>query len=261
MAEKTTRNNPLDAAGIRLAPTPINAESVAALPSVRQEFVIQPRLEVESSDNASKPATVSTEHDFQPKKKDISKRWKRRRVSVNVALGIVMFILSSVILLQYILGAFPKVVDKLNTENFMLLPEQFGAVNNIVSTINLCSKAGWTSDAAKMAWLYCVPSLILLVGLIGVFVNFIKSITGMCGVIKPRRYFVPALIYLLMVLALLVMCLVGAPSVGVEQIEFVSIFKGYKTSEMFSILVFSLGYFLVSVICSWIASEKYGYLK
>ncbi len=263
MAEKTKRNRSVDDAGIRLAPAPLHGEGSVSMPSVKQQFVISPELKIDApTDEAKGAATVSTEDDFQPKKKDVSKKWKRRRRSKNLALGIVMLLLSSVILLQYILGALNGVADKVNIVHFVLVPKELGALNNIVETIKTSISSGWSSKAAKDAWINCVPSLLLTVGLFAVFTNLIRSLTGLFGAVKPRRYLPSALVYLFSALAVLIIYLVGAPSLGVARINFVAdVIKGYQTSELFGILVFALGYFVVSVVCTWISSEKYGYLK
>ena len=263
MAEKTKRNRSVDDAGIRLAPAPLHGERSVTMPSVRQEFVIAPELRLDApTDEAPQTATVSTEHDFQPKKKDVSKKWKRRRRSKNIAFGVVMLLLSGVILLQYILGAIGGVAEKVNTLHIVLVPDELGALNNIVEAFKLSMDAGWRSAACKEAWISCLPSLILSVGLIAVFVNLIKSLAGLFGAVKPRRYLPAALVYLLSAFAVLIIYLVGAPSLGVERIDFVAdVIKGYQSSELFGILVFALGYLVVSVVCSWISSEKYGYLK
>lgn len=261
MAENMRNSNGMvDDAGIRLAPAPVCRDVSVSMPAVRQEFVITPQLKPETPNNGEEQtAKVTTEHDYQPKKKDVSKKWKRSRRSKNIALGVVMFILSAVILLQYILGAANV---RINNLKFALIPDELGAIANIVNAVKLCMKFGWTTAAAKQIWLNCVPSFILIVGLIAVAVNMIKSIVGLFGAVKPRKYMLPALVYLLMALAVLIIYLVGAPTIGVEQVDFMKdVIYGYQTSELFGIIVFALGYFIASVICTWISSEKYGYLK
>lgn len=259
MADKVKRNRSVDEAGIRLAPAPLHGEGSVTMPSVKQEFVIAPSLHIEEPSDEAARADVSTADDFQPKKKDVSKKWKRRRRSKNIALGIVMLILSAAIMLQYILGALGV---KLSGLHFVFVPSELGALDNIVGAIKTTINSGVTSAATKQAWLYCVPSLMLTVGLIAVFANFIRAILGLFGAIKPRRYLFSALLYLLMAAAVLIIYLVGAPAIGVEKVDFIAdVIRGYQTSELFSIMVFALGYFLVSVVCTWIASEKYGYLK
>ncbi len=261
MSEKAkNKNRYVDEAGIRLAPAPLHGENVVSMPSVKQEFVITPQLHIDAPENEpDQKATVTTEHDFQPKKKDISKKWKRRRKSKNVWLGIVMFVVSATILLLFALDAAGV---KMNNSKFALIPDELGAIGNVIDAFKVSLKAGWSSKAAASAWLQSVPSLILIVGLIAVFVNFIKAIVGMFGAIKPRRYLPSAIVYLAAVFSVVIIYLVGAPSLGVEKVDFMTdIIKGYQTSELFSVAVFGLGYFVVSVICSLISSEKYGYLK
>lgn len=267
MADKTKRNHSVDDAGIRLAPAPLHGEGSVSMPSVKQEFVISPSLKIDTpTEEAPAAATVSTANDFQPKKKDVSKKWKRRRRSKNLALGIVMLLLSAAVLLQYILGAVDAaldvgIVNKLNSWHVILIPVHLGALDNIVDTVRLCINNGW-GNVAKDALVACVPSFMLAVGLVAVFINLIKALTGLFGAVKPRRYFPAALVYLIMALAVLIIYLIGAPALGVEKIDFVKdVIKGYQTSELFGILVFALGYFVISVVCTWISSEKYGYLK
>ena len=262
MAEKTKRNRSVDDAGIRLAPSPVNAERSVAMPSLSQQFVITPELHIDAPADDPQKTVASTAKDFQPKKQDVSKKWKRQHRNKNIVVGLIMLLLSAAILLQYIFGAIDGMASKLNTSHFVLVPVELGALNNLVNTVRVSIEAGWTSQIAKTAWINCVPSLILTVGILAIFVNFIKAITGICGAIKPRKYILSALIYLLMAAAVLIVYLVGAPAIGVEKVDFMAdIIKGYKSSEIFSIVVIALGYFVVSVVCSWIASEKYGCLK
>ncbi|MBO7221612.1 MAG: hypothetical protein J6V37_01050, partial [Clostridia bacterium] len=67
--------NKVDESGIRKAPVPLYSSSVKQLPHVRQDFVLCPSLESvgESAENLAEPSTAK---DFQPKIKDVSKRWK-----------------------------------------------------------------------------------------------------------------------------------------------------------------------------------------
>ncbi len=260
MADKNKKNRLVDDAGIRLAPTPLHGENSVTMPSVRQSYVISPELQVDApKDELQQKATVTTEHDFQPKKKDVSKQWKRRRRSKNATIGIIMLVLTIVVLMQYILGLFEV---KIKGVNFVLVPQELGALNNIVHAIKFSARMGWGSYLTKQMWIEMVPSLILFVGIIALLANAVMSIAWMFNAIKPRRYFVPALIYLLMVLAVLIVYLVGAPALGVEQVDFkTDVIKAYQTSELLSIVVFALGYFLAATVCSWVTSEKYGYLK
>lgn len=259
MAEKRNRNKNVDEAGIRLAPTPVHDESYCVMPSVRQEFVISPQLKIDVPEGDRDKVDVSTEDDFQPRKKDVSKRWKRRRRATNVTLGAIMLAFSIVALLPYILGAcnvFPKAAG------FIFVPQKLGALKNLIDAFRLSVANNFKGAAVKQCWANCVPDIMLTVGVLAVFVNMIKSVLGVFGAIKPKNYFLPALIYLLMALGVLIVYLVGAPSIGVERIDFVKDFiKGYATSELFGITIFALGYFLASAVCSALATEKYGYLK
>ena len=249
----------LDDAGIRLAPTPVQNEAYVVMPSIKQEFVIAPELNIDEPERDDQARTLTTEDDFQPKKKDISFKWKRRRRAKNIVLGTIMLAASLVMLLPYVLGA-AGVFS--NGASFMFIPKQFGALHNIIEAIKISSQNGWKGAAVNECWLNCVPSFMLLIGIICIFINLIKSVIGLFGAIKPRRYFIGALIYLLMVIAVLITCLVGAPSIGVGKTDFIAdVIKGYRTSEIFAITILALAYMLVSAVCSIISSEKYGYLK
>ena len=77
------KNRGVDDAGIRLAPTPIHNSSCHVMPTIKQEFVITPRIEVEEQEDNEFSREASTANDFQPKTEDISKKWKRRKRSKN----------------------------------------------------------------------------------------------------------------------------------------------------------------------------------
>ena len=63
-------------------------------------------------------------------------------------------------------------------------------------------------------------------------------------------------------LALFVASLVGAPSIGVDKIDFMADFiHGFKTSELFTLLTFAAGYVIVCKLIALINRDKCGYLK
>ena len=59
-------NRKVDDAGIRLAPKPIGRANEKRMPAVRQEFVITPRLEYESTAEQAGRDAASTASDYQP---------------------------------------------------------------------------------------------------------------------------------------------------------------------------------------------------
>lgn len=249
----------VDDAGIRLAPTPMNGGGTHTMPAVRQEYVIAPRLEIDDPTDDGSRSVASTADDFQPKKQDISKKWKRRRRTKNLIVGILMLALTAIVIVPYILGAAGIMLDGFF---FKYVPDEFGAVKNIVEAFKETAAAGWTGPELKTVWLNCVPSFILLIGILALVINLLKSILGILGAIKPKRYTTGAIVYILCVLAVLVIALVGAPMIGVDKIDFVNDFiKGCKSSELFSLTIIAAGYFLASAICGLFNREKYGYLK
>lgn len=253
------KNRGVDDAGIRLAPTPIHNSDYHVMPTVMQEFVIAPRIEVDSPDSGDFTRETTTANDFQPKKEDISKKWKRRRRSKNMIIGVIMLIITILVVLPYILGA---VGVWLNDFPFRYVPRQFGAIRNIVEAFKFTADCGWKGEAVKQIWVMNVPSIILLLGIICLASNIIKSFLSILVAHKPVKYTADATIYLFTVLAVFIIALVGASSIGVEKINFVNDFiRNFKTSELFSLVIFAAGYFIVSLICTLVGEDKNGYLR
>jgi len=257
-ARKQNKNKNVDDAGIRLAPSPIRNADYHVMPTVMQEFVIEPRISApEEPEDIERPA--STEKDFQPKKQDISKRWKRKKRSVNITVGVILLVLTLVMLLPYVLGAVGVWLEDLP---FKYVPKQFGVINNIVEAFKATADAGWKGDTVKIIWIAMIPNLVLFVGLLGLVVNLIKSLVGIFGAVKPVKYTFGATLYLLTVVTVLICSLVGVPAVGLEKINFMTDFiRGYQTSELFSLIIFSLGYFILSLICTISCADRNGYIK
>lgn len=248
----------LDKDGVRLAPQPITRSSVHVLPAVYQEYVISPTLEIDER-GFDKTPEPSTETDLQPKKQDVSKRWKRGRRARNFIAGFIMFIMGALVLLPYILGAVGEALDFLP---FKYTLSEFGAIGNVIEAFRLTSELGWAGEPVNEIWIFAVPDLILILGLLFVLINLVKSIAGMCGSVKPKKYALNAVLYLLCVLAVFVASLVGAEAIGVGRIDFMSDFiYGFKTSELFTLLVFAAGNVIAAGACSLINPVRTGYLK
>lgn len=255
------RNKNLDEAGIRLAPTPIGSSQYHVLPSVRQEFVLEPHILAPTAPDTpfAEAAEISTENDFQPKKRDISKRWKRSKRSKNIAVGIIMFIVTSLVILPYLLGIFSQ---RLDFVPFEYTPVQFNAIGNIVQAFRVSAALGWQGELVNAIWIYCVSDMILLVGIFALVINLIKSVAAIVGAVKPVRFNGGAILYLLSVLAIFVAALVGAPEIGVDKIDFVQdVIYGFRTSELFSLLVFAIGNVIVCAVCTVVNPDKSGYLS
>ena len=254
-----SKNRGVDDAGIRLAPTPIHNSSYHVMPTVKQEFVITPRIEIDEKEGGEDDIRKSdTSNDFQPKTEDISKKWKRRKRSKNMIIGVIMLLITAVMLLPYILGAAGVWLEGFP---FKYVPKRFGALYNIIEAFKFTASNGWSGADVNARWVMAIPDLILMLGFIFLAINFIKSVFSILGTYKPIKYTLGASVYLLAVLAVFIASLVGAGAIGVEKINFVNDFiHGFRTSELFSLVVFAVGYFAVSLICTLIDSDKYGYL-
>lgn len=257
-ADNRNRNRHVDDAGIRLAPPPIHNAGYNVMPPVLQEYIIQPHIEIDEPENENiRPTT--TENDFQPKTEDKSKKWKRRKRTKNAVLGSIMLFITLVMVLPYILGAVGVWAEDLP---FRFVPRQFGAFNNIVEAFELTAELGWKGELVNAIWVNTVPSLVLLLGIICLATNLVKSVFSIFFAVKPVKYLADSVIYLFCVLAMFIASLVGAEVIGIEKIDFIEDFiKGYQTSEMFSLVLFAVGYFLVSLVCTLVNSDKNGYIK
>jgi len=259
MADKNnkSRNKDVDAAGIRLAPTPMNNNDMNVLPAVRQEYILAPRIVVnEPQDEDTKGA--STAKDFQPKKEDISKKWKREKRFKNLIVGSIMFIFSFIVILPYILEAAGATLDW----GVMMLPEKYSIIRNLINTFSISIENNWTGYVVGDAWIMSIKDIIVLVGFIFILINIIKSLYSMFASIKPVRYMFGAFMYFASIVIVFVASLVGAPEIGIDRIYFLRDFiYGYSTCEYFILIIFSAGYFIVSAICTLINSNKNGYLN
>lgn len=251
----------VDDAGIRLAPAPTHNSGYHVMPSITQEFVIQPKLvgvDKGSSEAENTAPKISTANDFQPKKEEANKKWKRGKRAKNMIVGTIMFIVSVVVLLPYILGAIGQSVKFPIVISF----ERFNVVGNIVSAFKDAAALGWKGDGVLTIWLWTIPDLILTIGILSVVINAIKSIIALFGAVKPIKYIGGAIANMLCVCAIFVASLVGAGAIGIAKIDFMQDFiHGYGTNETFTMVVFGAGYLLVSVLVSLINRDKCGYLK
>ena len=254
------KNRGVDDSGIRLAPTPIRNSSYHVMPAIKQEFVITPKLEIEDQESSEDyERRTNTANDFQPRTEDMSKKWKRRRRSKNMIIGVIMLLLTLVMFLPYIFGATGVWLEKFP---FKFVPMQFAVLHNIIEAFKMTARLGWHGHAVVEVWLSTIPDIILMIGILFLAINIIKSMFSILGTYKPVRYTVGASIYLLTVLAVFIAALVGAEAIGIPKIDFATDFiRGYQTSELFSLIVFAVGYFVVSLTCTLINSDKYGYLR
>lgn len=258
---KELNRNPVDEAGVRLAPAPITSDAEKRMPSVRQDFVIVPSLEYGEKTAGSAPVgstAVSTAHDYQPKSRDISKRWRRTARMRNFAAGIIMFLFSALVLLPFVLAAAGAKVNL----PFRLVPEQYDVIGNWIDAFQATADAGWQAAAVKTVWLNMIPSMLLSIGIVAVLVNLVRSVFGMCGAIKSRYYAAGAVVFLLSVVAVFVAALVGADSIGVGQIDFMQDFiRGWKSSEFFTLFVLGGANLIAAAVCSLLTPKRTGYTR
>lgn len=242
---------------MRLAPAPIRNSDYHVLPSIRQEYVLAPTLQIDEPKDQTK-GEISTADDFQPKVKDRSKRWKRQKRGKNIIFGAIMLVVSVLVVLPYILAAAGQTISL----PFKYVPTELNAIGNIVSAVQTSAANGWQGVDVNNAWIGAVPSMVLIVGIIFVAFNVIKSLFALFGAVRPVRYIVNSLVYLACVLIVLVFYLVGVTAFGIAQIDFVNDFiKAYSTSELFSLVVFALGNLVVGFVCTKLNKDKLGYMK
>ncbi len=250
----SNKNKTVDNNGIRLAP-PIAGDS-GVMPSVRQEFVLEPRLDVAES-RKKKDITPYSQKDFQPLEIDKRRPWKRKMRLKNFVAGFLMFIIGAITILPYILGIFNKSLDFLP---FAYTAQKFNVIAKLVQAVQTTIAFGGVGADVNAAWIACVPSLILTVGIIALIVNLIKSFVGMCGVIKPKRYYLGAIVYLFSVLAIFIASLIGASTIGIEKIDFMADFVyGWQSSEITTMVFLAVVNLLFSVLASIISPKKAGY--
>ena len=237
MADKINknRNRSVDDAGIRLAPSPINNAAYHVMPTVMQEYVIEPTIVNKETPDSDSRRIVSTVDDVQPKREEVNKKWKRGKRAKNMASGIIALVASVAVLLPYILGAVGTSLDM----PFKLVPDKFNVVSNLIYAFKTTAQLGWSGEEVGAIWVGMVPSLILTIGILCVLINAIKS-----------------------VLAIFVASLAGASAIGIEQIDFINDFiHGYANSELFTLVVFGVAYVLLCIVSAIINRDKCGYLR
>ena len=259
MADERTRNKNrnVDDAGVRLAPTPIRNSDYHVLPSVRQEYVLEPSLHIDEPKNVT-TEEFSTADDFQPKVRDKSKKWKRQKRGKNIIFGAIMLAVTVLVILPYILAVAGQ---NLNLP-FKYVPHDLNAIGNIIEAFKITASYGWQGPELKALWFAMVPSLVLILGLVFLLFNIIKSFSALLGAVRPVKYATNSIVYCVCVLTVLVFYLIGVNAFGIEQINFVNDFiKAYATSELFSLVVFAIGNVFVSALCTLLNKDKLGYIR
>lgn len=260
MADKfnKNRNRSVDEAGIRLAPSPIDRAAYHVMPTVMQEYVIEPTIVNKETPDSDSRRIVSTQDDVQPKREEVNKKWKRSKRAKNMASGIIALITSVGVLLPYILG----IVGTTISAPFKLVPDKYNVVVNWIEAFKQTAALGWKGEGIGAIWTNMVPSMIFTIGILCVLINTIKSLFAIFGAVKPVKFVGGAMINLLCVLAIFVASLVGASQIGIEKMDFINDFiHGYNVNDLFTPMVFGAAYALVCVVCAIINRDKCGYLR
>lgn len=232
------------------------ANSARSLTPVRQDFVIHPRLEIESVD-FNKEEAVSTRKDFQPKAEEITVKTKREKRIKQTVIGALVILFSIAMMMPYVLSALRVDASALPVK---LIPSEHNVLLNIKYAIQTSVSSGWTGDVAKSVWVQTIPSLILAFGILFVIFNAIKALIAMIAGKKQRKYFGNALVNLLCVAVLFIISLVGAPTMGVSKLDFMNdVIYGYATCEVLWIFAISLLYAIVSGILTLASRDRRGY--
>lgn len=258
------KNRTVENAGKHTASLPTANSDCYIMPSIMQPYVIEPTFVNQPTQAPvaqpvqNSEAKDSTLDDYQPKKEDMAKKWKRKKRALNSIGGIIALVASLVVLMPYVFGFF-------GTEASLPIVVSFDTFNSIRALWDGVPKVislGIFTPESNGILVTLVPHAILAIGILAVAINVIKSIFALLFVKKPVKYTKCAIVNLLCVLAVFIASLVGAPLIGINKIDFMAdVINGYASSEYFTLLAFAIGYLLVSAICTLINRDKYGYLK
>lgn len=243
---------PVDENGLRLAPDPVVKSEAKILPKAIQPFEFQPKLRPIGSSGTAE----STVDDFQPKKRDVSKRATRTKRTKNIICGVFMLLFTAVVVLPYIFG----VINLKITNPIVLSFTQYDVFGNLISLIKGCIGAEKSVIISNV--LHMIPFAILLIGLFALTCNVIKSLIGIFGAKRPMRYALSALVYLISTIIIFIMALIGVEAIGIEKIDFMQDFVfGFRSSEYVTMLGLAFVYFIIAGIIKLANPEKSGYLK
>lgn len=261
MANQTRRNRNRDLAdaSVRLAPSPIANASYHMMPPVVQQYVIEPTIvNKEPEGLEAESVSESTKSDYQPKSEDAGNQWKRQKRAKNMISGAIALIASIVLLLPYIFGY----TGTQASLPIIIVFDKFNTLSILLDGIKGLAELNWITAEAGAVWKALVPQLILTIGILAVLINVIKAVFALLISRKHIKYTTGAIVNLLCVCAILLASLVGAPSVGIDKVDFVAdVIKGYATSELFTLVAFAIGYTIMCAICTYINRDKCGYLK
>lgn len=265
MANQSDRNKnrAVGSARAKLAPQPMANPNYHVMPSIRQQYVIEPTFVTKetplvANNNVGSAARENTLADYQPKKEDTTKKWKRKKRAANAVIGIIALAASLAVLLPYVLGFLGKSLDAPIVLSF----STFNSIGALVEGVPQVISLGIFQPESNGVLVTLVPHAILAIGILAVAINAIKSVFALLFMKKPVKYTTGATVNLVCVLAILIASLVGAPLIRINQVDFMAdVVYGYANSELFTLVAFAVAYSLVSAICALINRDKCGYLK
>lgn len=249
-------------ASARLAPQPMANPNCHVMPSIKQNYVIEPTFITKETplmaNTSGAVAKENTRADYQPKSEDATKKWKRQRRGLNAVGGIIALVASLVVLLPYVLGFLGESLDAPIVLSF----STFNSIGALVDGVPKVISLGIFTPESNGVLVTLVPHVILAIGILAVAINAIKSVFALFISKKTVQYTTGAKVNLFCVLAIFIASLVGAPSIRINQVDFMAdVIGNYANSEVFTLVAFALGYLLVSAICALINRDKCGYLK
>ncbi len=253
------KKNKVDEMGIRLAPSPMLREDAKKLPAVEQDFVLRPTLNIDEPDKNANDEEYSTANDYMPKRRDLNKHWKRSKRTKNILCGFFMFVFSAVVIVPYILACIGQALDFVP---FKIVPFENDVVSHYINAYNALSANGFVGDVCAPVWKSLLPDFMLTFGLLFIIVNLIKSLVGIFGAIKVKKYVACSVVYVMTILAVVVAALIGAENFGINQISFVDdLIYGWQSSEYVGLLIPAVANLIVAIVCSALNREKSGYMN
>ncbi len=253
------KKDKVDEMGIRLAPTPMQREDARKLPTVEQDFVLRPSLNIDEPDRNAMNEEYSTADDYMPKRRDLNKHWKRSKRTKNIVCGLFMFVFSAVVITPYVLAAIGQALDFVP---FSIIPFENDIVTHYINAYNALSANGFFGDVCAPVWKSLLPDFMLTFGLLFILVNLIKSLVGIFGAVKVKKYVACSVVYLIMILAIVVAALIGADDFGIKKIDFMTdLIYGWQSSEYVGLLIPAVANLIVAIVCSALNREKSGYME
>lgn len=230
-----------------------NCNDYAYMPAYTQYYPITPKVSVDCMKSGD--GEPSTKDDYQPKRKDNTLALARKKRAKNIVFGLIMCIISVAMLVPHILAGVGG--SQLEMIPINIVPDNFNAIGNVIVAIKSSIANGFSIDE----WLKVVPSVILLIGIIFVFINALKALIAVCAKKKAVSYTWCAFFYMVCVATVFILAAVGIERIGLyPRVSIVNeLYYSWNTSELASLVYLSVGYFVVSAVLSFVSRDKQGY--